>query len=216
MIERGIGQLRTKLPPGIYQLKLRVGSRFEERYIRLRAKDRPKPFTFEHLEFPSPVPLAEPANAHDGQIDAAFRVSRTPPSLIDQGSGSSIFIFARDNSLRKEKGRRTPALAHPYRRLLLLDADGAEVAKLAERSESNLDEARRSSESALWAACHLQVEPGPYLLRLQTSAGHLEQTVIASKGWQTQVFLTLRDYLPGQREIVPDLPVRVNPTLTCA
>src|SRR5690606_4278823 len=41
-----------------------------------------------------------------------------------------------------------------------------------------------------WAACTVEVDPGEYLLRLGTEAGFaLDMLVVASPGWQTQVFL---------------------------
>jgi hypothetical protein len=40
-----------------------------------------------------------------------------------------------------------------------------------------------------WAACHVRLAPGPYALECQTSQGPLAGTVVASPGWQTQIFL---------------------------
>ncbi|HKG92299.1 MAG TPA: hypothetical protein VKA84_10425, partial [Gemmatimonadaceae bacterium] len=46
-----------------------------------------------------------------------------------------------------------------------------------------------------WAACNVRVAPGAYRLRLTIPGrGAIEQTVVASPGWQTQVFLLQRNY----------------------
>ena len=43
------------------------------------------------------------------------------------------------------------------------------------------------------AACNIKLDPGLYLLDRETPSGtHLVQTVVASAGWQTQVFLMER------------------------
>ena len=47
----------------------------------------------------------------------------------------------------------------------------------------------------LWAALNVALDPGSYLLRLQFPWGEaMEQTVVALRGWQTQVFLTMGNY----------------------
>jgi hypothetical protein len=52
-----------------------------------------------------------------------------------------------------------------------------------------------SLDDDCWAACNIAVDPGNYELRLAAGTGEwLAQTIVASPGWQTQVFLLLRDY----------------------
>src|SRR2546425_4937372 len=46
-----------------------------------------------------------------------------------------------------------------------------------------------------WSGCNIQLDPGAYRLRVQAgSVGRLEQIVVTSLSWQTQVFLLRREY----------------------
>ena len=206
LVESGRGRLETKLTPGIYQITLRVGSSVEARIIRVREGDRPASVKFDRTEFLTPVPLAQTAGAPVYHGEAARRMSRTPPVNVGRGGGSSILVFVRDCSGPEECRQTSPSTVHPARGLSLRNAEGAEVLDLSERSESNLDDTRGAANIHPWAACHVEVAPGPYLLRLETANGCLERTIIASEGWQTQVFLTQRDYIPGRDDLLADLP----------
>lgn len=51
-----------------------------------------------------------------------------------------------------------------------------------------------SLSSPSWAACNVEVSPGHYTLKLGLPTGQeISQTIVASRGWQTQVFLMLEN-----------------------
>ena len=46
-----------------------------------------------------------------------------------------------------------------------------------------------------WAACNVEVNPGQYRLSVEIDSGRsIEQTIVACRGWQTQVFFLQKNY----------------------
>lgn len=212
-VASGVGRLETPLPPGIYKVKVRTGRNSQEKYLEVLEGKPPDPMVFEPASFASPAPLNQTAKTHEYHV-AARGPSRNPPRDIGKGTGGSLFILARDWSGKDDIRLRNPSLAHPAHGLKVRNADGSLLADLQSLSQDNLKEARRDARKPKadrekidpWAACHVALEPKPYLLSLETPSGHLEQTVVVSSGWQTQVYLTQSAYIPGHDDLLPDLP----------
>jgi hypothetical protein len=184
---RGLGRLNSfLLDPGIYKLKVRTGLETREEHVVLREGDGTVERSFPHLAFSSPVPLFNTAKTHEFHIHAAeTAVSKVH---VKAGEGSWIFVFARDWTERVRADFKPQLHPHPARGLTLTGIDGKTVADLAVQSESNLD-------WEPWAACNVEVDPGAYRLSLETPSGDtIEQLVVASSAWQTQIFLLQRDY----------------------
>jgi hypothetical protein len=75
---------------------------------------------------------------------------------------------------------------HPGQGLALLSAAGATLVDLGTQSWTD-------ASAGSIAACNVELDPGIYKLSLGTpDGGRLEQVVVASPGWQTQVFLLQR------------------------
>jgi hypothetical protein len=185
VVERGSGQQNTfSLTPGIYTVKVRAG--FESRTENVVLLDRPETVEFERIHFPSSAPLSDTGKTHEYHISAAQRECQRVHVVA--GSGSSIFVFVRDWTSQQSSDDGGEPNRTPHRGLKLLDAQGVPVADFAEQSASN-------TTSDPWAACNVQVDPGIYRLSLELASGDsIEQTVVASSNWQTQVFLLQRNY----------------------
>ena len=141
------------------------------------------------------LPLATPEPAASIRQEAASRLSREVHSTV--GQGSEVFVFAAPGRTRNRPSQATDAdLAAA---LSLHDQDGAllvEFRKVARRS---------GGAAGPCAGCTIALSPGSYRLRVATLAwGHLEQVVIASPGWQTQVFLA---QFPGDLAATGDDPL---------
>lgn len=191
MVERGRGQSNTfSLPPGIYTVKVRVG--FESREEHVVLLDKPERVEFERIHFPSAAPLADTGKTHEYHISAA--VNECKRTHFTAGSGSSIFVFVRDWTSQEKADAGGEPSRKPQKGLKLLDAQGKVVLDLEKKSvfEENSEFYEKHDP---WAACNVQVNPGIYRLALELGSGkQVEQTVIASSGWQTQVFLLQRNY----------------------
>jgi hypothetical protein len=183
---RGLGQVETQLKPGIYSVKVQVGSEAKEEHIVLRPGAGRVEKDIEPLRFTSPVPLPNTAKTHKYHEDAAR--SESNKQNVQRGVGSAIFVFVRDGYASTSTQESTLHLA---KGLTLHHPNGDTLISFEEMSNSD------SSVPDPWAACNVEVDPGLYILRLTLSSGsHLEQTIAASPGWQTQIFLLQRIYGP--------------------
>lgn len=184
LLARGIGRVDTELDPGIYKVKVRAGFETSEQLVVLRDQD--EDLQIPPFSFVSPAPLAGTSKTHDFHISAAEEGSRAPD--ITKGEGSSVFIFARDWTSQERPKDKLSTYPNPGRGLSLRDMQGNVVADLT-------TEGKRSDGWEPWVSCHVQLEPGYYKLNLQMpSGGSVEQTIVASYDWQTQVFLLLSSY----------------------
>jgi hypothetical protein len=201
MRARGVGRIKTSVEPGLYKVKYRAGSQIVETYeevsagagtVRLRAPDVP---------YASAAPLATSRTTHETHEGAASKLSRTIHHRV--GQGSEIFVFARVWTEELTGKRRTPSVPrkhHPATGLSLRSPDGSVLVDIEKGSEVDLSDDP-------WAGCTIAVDPGAYRLRVETPKwGALEQTLIATEGWQTQVFLLQDNYSDGKTPAFrPDL-----------
>jgi hypothetical protein len=182
--ERGIGYLKTLLEPGLYKVKVRVGFETQEQSVILRDHDHT--IDIPRINFVSPAPLSQTSKTHEFQMQAA--ADRSRKTDLSVGQGSSIFIFVRDWTSDTPPSEILPSYPNPGQGLSLRDLEGNVIADLTTQG-------KQSHNWEPWAGCNVEVNPGRYLLRLETPWDvNLEQTIVASSGWQTQVFMLPRNY----------------------
>ena len=189
---RGVGHLHRDLEPGLYKLKFREGPLIQEVHIVVEAGGDPLEHTSPPMLFASPAPLAHTGTTHEYQEEAAARLSREVHRRI--APGSQIFVFARTFSGPERSAAKK--VRKPARGLTLHDPDGRLLVDLEH-------DAQGGPGPDPSAGCTVDLAPGAYRLRAQTERwGPLEQTIVASPGWQTQVFLGQTD---DDGRMVPDL-----------
>lgn len=169
----------------MYSVKVRVGSECKEKPVAL-FKD--ETVTFEPIVFSSPAPLEGTAKTHKFQTDHAE--TNSTEVHVRKGEGSQIYIFVRNWT------EKTPSVTNKK-----LYPDAAIGLTLRSSKDEVLvdfgspDVGSYSYDWDPWSACNVQLDPGAYCLCLKTYSGKiLKQTIIASPGWQTQVFLLQRNY----------------------
>ncbi len=190
LVAHGSGTVQFPLDPGIYKVRVSTANATAEKHVILRSGDQRALVEFPHLVYASPAPLDDTACLRDYHQAAAQEASTTPHRRI--GQGSSIFVFARDYAAPQPASNQpeTP-YPHPAQGLILEDGQGQLLVDLSKEGTHNLDNASQDP----WAACNVAVNPGTYRLVLQLPTGEtLEQPLVASPGWQTQVFLLQRTY----------------------
>ena len=194
MAARGIGTLRTELPEGIYKIKLRAGADTREDLVVHRAPRTDKQYPL--LRFSSPAPLAFTLEGSPDHAEAAKRESHVVH--VHRGAGSSIFVFARDWVSGQGPG---PSGLNPAEDLHLESSAGGLLVDLETQS------IRQDGVGGPWAACTIELDPGPYRLSVRLSNGEVfVQSIVASPGWQTQVFMLQRkDYRRTSGEARPNL-----------
>ena len=180
------------LTPGIYTVKVRTGAEASKQDVVLF--DKPEQIDFPRLHFVSAAPLADTGKTHEYHIIASEALSKKVH--VKKGSGSSIFVFVRDWTSKQRSEAGIKPNPRPQLGLRLLDASGQVIVDLDKESEvNNGASALLPPDPDAYAGCNVQLNPGIYRLALGLASGSvIEQTVVASSGWQTQVFLLQRDY----------------------
>jgi hypothetical protein len=171
LVARGVGNFTCDLVPGLYKFKFRSGLAVAEAPQEV-LPDSPAPqrITAPALAFSSAAPLQNTRRVSDDQLGEAERVSSGPATR--HGNGSFLFLFVRCEG----DGPPPPNAAEG---LTLHSIDGALIA----------DVAAAPSSSADCAGLLVELDPGPFRLRMVCEGGPLEQVVITCGGWQTQAFL---------------------------
>jgi hypothetical protein len=181
----GTGGLETKLPEGLDEDQWLAGRARESRVVRLTQGGL-------DVDPPTSAATAGGPSADDHVLTVAKTASVQPAVLI--GSGARLLVVVQDNSPR--------ARANPAAGLTLRSIDGKVLVNLEEQSEKS-----SRLERPLWAVLSAELEPAPYLLRVATGdAGTMEQIVILTQGWQTQILLRRRSWGGAQRGRYASLP----------
>ncbi|AKJ03458.1 Hypothetical protein AA314_05084 [Archangium gephyra] len=180
-LECQMDHLVTELPPGLYKIRFRVGPFLQELHQALEPGSQGVLVEAPWMRFDSPAPLANTRLTHEYHEEAAEKLSRSDRVHVQLGAGSRLFVFTRDWELKGE--------GHPANGLSLHDVEGrllVEFWRAGEQGGAGLD---------AWAACHLELKPGSYRLRVDAGPeGVFEQIIVTCAGWQTQVFLLRTRY----------------------
>jgi hypothetical protein len=181
VIAHAAGELQGDFDPGIYLIKIQAGETTREEYVTLSPGEEVTK-AFPRLAFASSAPLADTALSNQQQREVVVAQSRQPH--IRSGSGSEICVVVRDSVPPEQPVAE--AGTHPGQGLALLSASGTTLVDLGTQSWTD-------SSAGSIGVCNVELDPGIYKLSLGTpDGGRLEQIVVASPGWQTQVFLLQR------------------------
>lgn len=171
------------IDPGVYIVKVRTGSDCQEKSVALYNDQK---VDFEPIEFSTPAPIEGTAKTHEYHVGNA--IAHSQKVQVKKGEGSQIYIFVRDWTTKTQSAKVKTLKRTPAKGLTLRDEQGK---KLVDLEKSSDEEVRWDP----WAACNIELEPGFYRLSVTTADGDtLKQTVVASPGWQTQIFLLVRNY----------------------
>lgn len=165
LVHRAAGSFMHVLPSGLYKFQFRRGTAVSEQFVELPAAGTITPN--EELRSASAAPLADTAGP---QQHRAAAKGMSAAAVLGGEHGSRIFIFARATA---------DAPANVAAGLTLHTIDGKLLHDLSK------DAARGSG----YAGRQISVSPGAYRLRHSSREEVLEMCVVASKGWQTHVFL---------------------------
>jgi hypothetical protein len=173
-VAEGGGSLEVKLPAGIYSVRFQAGESVSQQSILLRPDAIEVELEQEDTNFATSVPLQNASSRKGNHERAASKLSQGSRRMI--GKGGELLVFVRDVD------RRTRSIA--TRGLTLHSADGEKIADLEREAKQS------RSVGPPWAGCLLQLEPGPYRLRLRGGdTGTVEQMLYIAGEWQTQLFL---------------------------
>jgi hypothetical protein len=180
VVAQGVGTLQVRVPAGLYKVKFKAGHVFEEVDAAL-APGSPPLEVLAGRFMVSAAPLRGTGTSYEHHANAARKLSHT--STVSAGAGASLMVFARD--LRRDP---PPLHEHPLARMGLHGEDGAPI----------FDGGTAPFErGASWAGFGAAVAPGIYRLRLDRPSGTVEHAIYTYPGWQSQVFLVLRETADG-------------------
>jgi len=181
----GHGRLEVDLDPGIYKVKFAAGFLAQEVYVALQAGSGPVVVPVPDLHFSAAAPIKETRTTQDYHEGSANKASKRIHCEV--GIGSQLFVFVRDLAKQGCNDCATGLALHDLAGNLLVD-----FTRAGDRDVENPD-------TDHWVGCTVQLDPGAYRLRVQTpvvdasgNAEILEQIIVTSAGWQTQVFLLRR------------------------
>jgi hypothetical protein len=184
-IARSVGHFEQNLSPGIYKVQVQVGPKVDEQLVAL---DQSRDLQFTAPDIPTAVPLESSSRSHEYHRQFAMSAAA---NVIDRfGSGSSIFVFAREWTKSS-----TGTDENPAQDLSLFKEDGTLLVKIADRAEVHLE----GDPAAGWRA---DLTPGAYRVRLELPDGSgYERSLYATPGFQTQLFLLHREYLLNDHSV---------------
>ncbi len=199
-IQSALGEMHTEVTPGLYKVRFRSGGTMQDHLVEVPAELPPGQGAVRvegpPLQFASAMPLANTRTSHEYQQAAWSRASLPPDMRI--GTGATLFVLARDPE--KIPGKATSH--RPWNGLSLHSTDDTVPAL-----ELDFSEAPYRDEDFGVATAHLEVNPGTYLLRVDTGLwGIREMAVHASAGWQTQIFLSSSSIQRTSQESLAESP----------
>jgi hypothetical protein len=180
--DRAVGELRTRVAPGLYKLRFRSAQTQVDRLIEVpldglhRVEAPPIPFA-------TAMPLDDTADLNPAH-QQIVREATSNPAERTLGVGSKLCLFVRD--LPEDESQSV------WSGLGVHNLDGGLIAEISDAQKGSLPGI---------AALSLDLDPGPYRIRVSpANAPAHEIFVPLVRGWQTQVF-TLSD-----EPSAPDLP----------
>jgi len=166
-VAKGVHFVTVDLPPGIYKVRAITAGQVREQFADLEAEK--VYLKFPQIEFASPAPLRQTAGTSPEQMEAADAHSHR--IHVDLQGSSEIYLFIHGGDASQLAAGVT-----------LAREDGTTVVSFDQAGA-------RGGDGDAWYACNVALAPGAYRLIAQGGRERLAQTVVASEGWQTQVFL---------------------------
>jgi hypothetical protein len=175
------GRFDQELSPGLYLVQYRAGRNVVTVPIAVKPNAEEMRVDPPPLVTKSAAPLANtPAGDRFGQVAS----DHSRETHVRSGTGGELYVFLRESSQPDEPG--------PDASKSLF---GVSLHNLTGESLIDLAKAGTGADDGTWRACNVSLGPGTYLLRCDAGEiGSLEQSVVVSPGWQTQVFCSPRRY----------------------
>ncbi len=195
-VHHAVGHREIALAPGVYTVQYKAGGQVEEVSVVLRPGSGPMHVPSPRLTLRSPAPLG---SNEAGTRYGAFAHDCSRDVHVRHGQGGQLFIFLRTSTQDAASGVEWNAEDNRLFQVVVLNDQRQIVAKLATGG-------RRAPDGAS-LSCNLKLNPGTYILWFDAAdAGMLEQSVVVSEGWQTQVFASSRPFGQDRRALGPNLP----------
>ncbi|HEY2401817.1 MAG TPA: hypothetical protein VGI23_15805, partial [Steroidobacteraceae bacterium] len=205
-VDAGAGQLTSRLPSGLYEMRIQIGRQLVQKVVLLDA-DWPKPVSAMAAAeavpalpmITSAAPLPDTRATHEYQRDAAL--AGTQRVDVNLGTGAQLMIMARGFS---DSGQADPN-ARPWDGVVLLDPSGTVVADLGAVGQ-------RESGRDPFVVCTFSLPPATYRLHYPLMAGAqaAQSLIVPQGGWRLEAYLMRRLDAPLQHPRVSVLMHRIG------
>lgn len=184
-LQSAVGKMKARVNPGVYKIRFRAGEAQVDRIVEVTNATRGGRNSVEvseaSLSFSSAAPIPGTRTTQEAH-EAAWQRAWQCPDVI-RGQGGRLFLMVRDPNAK-------PQLAssrRPWTGIALADVDGN---VLCDMPENGWKDGRAGV-----ATMHVELNPGVYVLRVDTSvAGVRKMAVVVCPGWQTQILLAAVRY----------------------
>lgn len=176
-IAKGVGQLETVVPPGLYKVRFRAGVAQVDHLVEVEGEKAVQVVQKQPMAFETAMPLNLASREPSPYALAAQTRSLRSPITCGQGSG--LFLWLRNP--------QPGGLDVPCSGVSLHTLDGEALGQLARD--------RQGDNAAEYSSLSLAVAPGVYRLRVEAASGETtaggwaeEMFVVAIADWQSQIF----------------------------
>ena len=198
LVAHGTAPLSTRIDPGIYSLKAKIGSRTTERIELMDGSQAEYRFELEAPPFESPMPLQGTATSREYQQDSLSQFTGPGHASVALGEGSAVVLYVRDTSRLNFSiaDDRKAAYRSNFRGFRLRDARGGELV--------DFDAVAVDCTAEGYIGAQIRLNAGHYMLSWRLGRHETRLAVNAVPGWTMQLFLCLQPLQPGSLEMRPD------------
>lgn len=191
LVAHGAPPLKTRIEPGIYALKAKIGAKVTERLELIEPRDEPYAFELPPPRFESPMPLDGTATSREEQRQAPDPFMRASGPRIALHAGnvrtSSLMLFVRDPIPRGAED-----MPDEQRELYARSFDGFRLLDLQGREQVDFDKQAVKHLEDGYLGAQVQLAAGSYVLAWGQDEEQTCLAVNAVRGWALQVFLRLQ------------------------
>jgi uncharacterized caspase-like protein len=192
LVDRGVGQLSTPLPPGLFKIKVRIGNAVNQNVVLVDGQQAGPSAAAEAVQqLSTVVPLPGTAGTHEYHEAGRHAAVAAANALQLQPGEGVILCMTRTFSRR---GGEVQGTRPPWLGVSIVDAAGQAVVDM--------------EQGAFWhdmgdpfAYAVKAVPAGSYFLRQRIDGqAPIEQSLVVCAGWRTEVYV-MRRVSPGSTEV---------------
>lgn len=197
VVASGVSPFETKLAPGIYSLRARVGDAIKERVEVLRADEPVYQFQLDSPQFQSAIPILGTSTHHEYQDQTPKQFTSNRPQVV-LGQQSSFVLYVRDVS--RTNFNITPGQRSVYEANFdgfgLLRTDGTELVDFDIAAHKDVDNG--------YVGAQIQIDPGAYVLAWRHRQERWCMPINAVAGFSAQIYLRLQPTSTDSPAMRPD------------
>ena len=186
VLATGASPLATKVGPGIYALKAKIGAQTSESLEVIDGSQPAYSFYLKAPPFESPMPLAHTSTSREYHEHSLDRFTKPGAAALALGEGSAIVLYVRDTSRRnfELKPDEATVYARSFSGFRLLDAAGRELVNFDDKATRNIEDG--------YIGARVRLAPGHYVLGWKHGHQETRLALNTAPGWSLNVFIRVQ------------------------